>query len=81
MANHNPQLSKQASAPKGFWILMGVALLVGVTAILVGSTLQVNPSADDKRIFFVIGAGLLAVVLLLVAEVWRFLTTDRSPTV
>jgi hypothetical protein len=41
---------------------------------LVGSALEAPPSADDKRIFFVIGAGLLAIVLFLIAEAWQFLT-------
>jgi hypothetical protein len=36
---------------------------IGISAVVVGSTLEAPPSADDKRNFFVIGAGLLAMVL------------------
>jgi hypothetical protein len=34
---------------------LGVAVIIGSAAVLVGSTLEAPPSADDKRIFFVIG--------------------------
>jgi hypothetical protein len=63
----------QREPPKGHWIILGVAVIIGSAAVLVGTTLEAPPSADDKRIFFVIGAGLSAVVLFLIAEIWRFL--------
>ena len=46
--------------------------MTGFSAVVVGSTLEAPPSADDKRVFFVIGAGLSAIVLFLIAEVWQF---------
>jgi hypothetical protein len=64
--------------PKGRWIIVGIAVMIGSAAVIVGSTLEAPPSADDNRIFFVVGAGLSAVVLFLIAEVWRFLTIKRG---
>jgi len=64
--------------PKGHWMILGAAMIVGSAAVIVGLTLEAPPSADDKRIFFVIAAGLLAVVLFLIAEVWRFVAIERS---
>jgi hypothetical protein len=63
--------------PKGRWIIVGIAVMIGSAAVIVGSTLEAPPSADDNRIFFVIGAGLSTIVLFLIAEVWRFLTIQR----
>jgi hypothetical protein len=51
-------------------VMLGVAVMMAFASILVGSTLEAPPSADDNRIFFVIGTGLSAVVLFLIAEVW-----------
>jgi hypothetical protein len=65
---------KRSQPLKGFWIILALAVMIGFSAVVVGSTLEAPPSADDKRIFFVIGAGLLAIVLFLIAEAWRFLT-------
>jgi hypothetical protein len=56
--------------PKGRWIILGIAVMTAFASILVGSTLETPPNADDNRIFFVIGTGLSAVVLFLIAEVW-----------
>ena len=70
----------QSEPPKGHWIILGVAVIIGSAAVLVGSTLEAPPSADDKMIFFVIGAGLSAVVLFLIAEIWRFLAIKRKAT-
>ena len=69
---------KQNEPSKGFWIILALAVMIGFSAVVVGSTLEAPPSADDKRIFFVIGAGLSAIVLFLVAEVWRFLAIERG---
>jgi hypothetical protein len=69
---------KQSEPSKGFWIMLALAVMIGFSAVVVGSTLEAPPSADDKRIFFVIGAGLSAIVLFLVAEVWRFLAIERG---
>ena len=69
---------KQSQPLKGFWIILALAVMIGSSAVVVGSTLEAPPSADDKRIFFVIGAGLLAIVLFLIAEAWRFLTIKRG---
>jgi hypothetical protein len=69
---------KQSEPSKGFWIILALAVMIGFSAVVVGSTLEAPPSADDKRIFFVIGAGLSAIVLFLVAEVWRFLAIERG---
>ena len=69
---------KQSEPSKGFWIILALAVMIGLSAVVVGSTLEAPPSADDKRIFFVIGAGLSAIVLFLVAEVWRFLAIERG---
>jgi hypothetical protein len=66
----------QSEQPKGRWIIVGIAVMIGSAAVIVGSTLEASPSADDNRIFFVIGAGLTAIVLFLIAEVWRFLTVE-----
>ena len=55
-----------------------MAVMIGSAAVIVGSTLEAPPSADDYRIFFVIGAGLSAIVLFLIAGVWRFLTIKRG---
>ena len=55
-----------------------MAVMIGFSAVLVGSTLEAPPSADDNRIFFVIGAGLSAIVLFLIAEVWQFLAIERG---
>jgi pyruvate/2-oxoglutarate dehydrogenase complex dihydrolipoamide acyltransferase (E2) component len=68
---------KQSQPLKGFWIILALAVMIGFSAVVVGSTLEAPPSADDKRIFFVIGAGLLAIVLFLIAEAWRFLAIKR----
>jgi hypothetical protein len=65
---------KQSQPLKAFWIILALAVMIGFSAVVVGSTLEAPPSADDKRIFFVIGAGLLAIVLFLIAEAWQFLT-------
>jgi len=56
----------------------GLAVMIGFSAVVVGSMLEAPPSADDKRIFFVIEAGLSAIVLFLITEVWRFLTIERG---
>jgi hypothetical protein len=64
---------KQSEPSKGFWIILALAAMTGFSAVVVGSTLEAPPSADDKRVFFVIGAGLSAIVLFLIAEVWQFL--------
>lgn len=69
---------KPREAPKGFWTILGLAVMVGFTAIAVGSTLEAPAGADDDRIFFVIGAGLMAVLLFLAAEAWRFLAMERG---
>ncbi|HEY6433389.1 MAG TPA: hypothetical protein VIZ17_15525 [Acetobacteraceae bacterium] len=69
---------KPREAPKGFWTILGLAVMVGFTAIAVGSTLEAPAGADDDRIFFVIGAGLMAVLLFLAAEAWRFLAMARG---
>jgi hypothetical protein len=69
---------KQSEPSKGFWIILALVVTIGFSAVVVGSTLEAPPSADDKRIFFVIGAGLSAIVLFLVAEVWRFLAIERG---
>jgi hypothetical protein len=69
---------KQSESPKGFWIILGLAVMIGFSAVLVGTTLEIPPSADDKRIFFVIGAGLSAIVLFLIAEAWQFLAIERG---
>jgi hypothetical protein len=69
---------KQSEPSKGFWIILALAVMIGFSAVVVGSTLEAPPSPDDKRIFFVIGAGLSAIVLFLVAEVWRFLAIERG---
>jgi hypothetical protein len=37
-----------------------------------------EPAGDDNKIFFVIGAGLSAIVLFLIAKVWQFLTIERG---
>jgi hypothetical protein len=68
---------KKREPPKGFWIILALAVMIGFSAVVVGSTLEAPPSVDDKRIFFVIGAGLLAIVLFLIAEAWQFLTIER----
>jgi hypothetical protein len=52
--------------------------MIGSAAVIVGSTLETPPRADDIRFFFVIGTGLSAVVLFLIAEAWRFLTIQRG---
>jgi hypothetical protein len=67
----------QSEPPNGHWIILGVAVIIGSAAVLVASTLEAPPSADDKRIF-VIGAGLSAVVLFLIAEIWRFLAIKQK---
>ena len=69
---------KPREAPKGFWTILGLAVMVGFAAMAVGSTLEAPPGADDDRIFFVIGAGLMAVLLFLAAEAWRFLAIERG---
>jgi hypothetical protein len=69
---------KQSEPSEGSWIILALAVMIGFSAVVVGSTLEAPPSADDKRIFFVIGAGLSAIVLFLVAEVWRFLAIERG---
>ena len=63
---------------KGRWIILGIAVMIGSAAVIVGSTLETPPRADDIRFFFVIGTGLSAVVLFLIAEAWRFLTIQRG---
>jgi hypothetical protein len=52
--------------------------MIGSAAVIVGSTLEAPPRADDIRIFFVIGSGLSAIVLFLIAEAWRFLKIQRG---
>jgi hypothetical protein len=52
--------------------------MIGSAAVIVGSSLEAPPGADDERIFFVIGAGLSAIVLFLIAEVWHFLAIKRG---
>jgi hypothetical protein len=68
---------KRSEPSKGFWIILALAAMIGFLALVVGSTLEAPPGADDNRIFFVIGAVLLAIILFLIAEAWQFLTTER----
>jgi hypothetical protein len=68
----------KSEQPKGRWIILGIAVMIGSAAVIVGSTLEAPPSADDIRIFFVIGSALSAIVLFLIAEAWRFLKIQRG---
>jgi hypothetical protein len=68
---------KRSESSKGFWIILALAAMIGFLALVVGSTLEAPPTAGDKRIFFVVGAGLSAIILFLIAEAWQFLTTER----
>ena len=69
---------KPREAPKGFWTILGLAVMVGFTAIAVGSTLEAPAGADDDRIFFVIGAGLMGGLVFIAAEAWRVVAVDRG---
>jgi hypothetical protein len=78
-------MSKRKSQPKqisrsgrrGFWILTGLAVVAALAAMAFGVTLVPHQRTLDNKVFFVIGAGLSATVLLLVAQVWRYLTSGR----
>jgi hypothetical protein len=39
---------KQRERSKGFWIILALAVMIGFSAVVVGSTLEAPPSADDK---------------------------------
>jgi hypothetical protein len=62
---------------RGLWIITGLALVLATVALAIGSTLHPHKTALDSKLFFVIGAGLSAVVLLLIAQVWRYVTSGR----
>jgi hypothetical protein len=68
---------KRSEPSRGFWIILALAAMIAFLTLVVGSTLEAPSIADDKRIFFVIGAGLSAIVLFLIAEAWWFLTRER----
>lgn len=79
MSKRKPQRPKQISRSgrRGFWILTGLAVVTALAAMAFGVTLVPHQRTLDNKVFFVIGAGLSAIVLLLVAQVWRHLTSGR----
>jgi hypothetical protein len=79
MSKRKPRRPKQISKSgrRGFWIITGVALATALAAVAVGVTLVPHQATLENKVLFVIGAGLSAIVLLLVAQVWRYLTSGR----
>jgi uncharacterized membrane protein YhaH (DUF805 family) len=78
MSKRKPRRPKQISKAgrRGFWIITGVVLATALAAVAVGVTLVAHQATLDNKVLFVIGAGLSAIVLLLVA-LWRYLTSGR----
>jgi uncharacterized membrane protein len=54
-----------------FWAITGIAVLLATAAGVVAFSLRHQHATSDAKVFFVFGAGLLAVVLLMIAQVWR----------
>ena len=64
-------------AGRGLRILTAVAVVIALAAVAIGMTLVPHQMRLDNKIFFVIGAGLSAIMLFLVAQVWRYLASGR----
>jgi hypothetical protein len=59
------------SSVRIFWTIIGIAALLAVAAGTIALSLRHQHPVSGTKIYFVFGAGLLAAVLLLVAQVWR----------
>lgn len=79
MSKRKSQRSNQISrsGQRGFWILTGLAVVTALAAVAFGATLVPHQRTLDNKVFFVIGAGLSAIVLLLVAQVWKYLMSGK----
>jgi membrane protein YdbS with pleckstrin-like domain len=62
---------------RGLWILTAVAVVIALAAVAIGTTLVPHQTSLDNKVFFVIGAGLSVIMLLLIAQVWRYLASGR----
>jgi membrane protein YdbS with pleckstrin-like domain len=73
----SPRKPTLRSGARGLWIITGLAVVLAIAAVAIGWTLPPHKTPLDSKLFFVIGAGLSAVVLLLIAQVWRYVTSGR----
>jgi hypothetical protein len=66
MSKRKPRRPKQISRSgrRGIWIITGVALATALAAVAVGVALVPHQTTLDNKVFFVIGAGLSAIVLI-----------------
>jgi hypothetical protein len=65
--------SKKASfnPARIFWTIMGMATFLAMVAGAVAFSLRHQHPVPEVKLYFMFGASLLAVVLLLIAQVWR----------
>jgi hypothetical protein len=70
-------MAKSRSQRKGFWTLIAVAMTIGFLASITASTLEPDEPTLEQKVVFVIGAALVAIVLLLIAQVWLYLSREE----
>jgi hypothetical protein len=54
-----------------FWVIMAAAITLAIAAGAVGFSLRHQHPVPDMKVYFVFCAGLFAVVLLLIAQVYQ----------
>jgi hypothetical protein len=65
---HRP---KQSTSTRIFWAIVAIAITLAATAGAVVFSLRHQHPLPDIKVYFIFAAGLLAVLLLLIAQVWR----------
>jgi hypothetical protein len=73
-------MAKSRSQRIGFWTLIAVAMVIGFLASLTASTLEPDEPTLEQKVVFVIGAAFVVIVLLLIAQVWLYLSREVSGT-
>jgi hypothetical protein len=73
----NKRKSHRWSGGRGLRILTAVAVVIALVAVAIGTTFVPHQTRLDNKVFFVIGAGLSAIMLFLIAQVWRYLASGR----
>jgi hypothetical protein len=65
---HRPQRS---ISTRIFWAIVAIAIALAVTAGGAAFSLRHQHPVPDIKVYFIFAAGILAVMLLLIAQVWR----------
>jgi hypothetical protein len=65
------QRSKQSTSTRIFWAIVAIAITLAATVGAVAFSLRHQHPVSDIKIYFIFASGLLVVVLLLIAQVWR----------